>query len=54
MIRYARKRFATLRLGSARANQERKQVVNDNNFVNVFGTICSLPRLLSSALQGVG
>lgn len=40
MIRYARKRsprFAWALL----ANQERKQVVNDNNFVNAFGTIFS-------------
>lgn len=56
MIRYARKRsprFAWALL----ANQERKQVVNDNNFVNAFGTIfsfSSLPLPLTVGLQGAG
>lgn len=60
MIRYARKRsprFAWALL----ANQERKQVVNDNNFVNAFGTIFSSSSLpfslslpLTVGLQGAG
>lgn len=52
MIRYARKRLPCFAWDLFGANQERKQVVNDNNFVNAFATICSLscPRSLSHSL----
>lgn len=60
MIRYARKRLPCFAWDLFGANQERKQVVNDNNFVNAFATICSfscplsLSLSLSVGLQGVG